>query len=308
MDKEELPLTRDDFPDKESWLRHCYEGGIDLAREAGEDFAGLIGTGLYGHRLSSIYGATRLDYLRAWGAWGVSRSLQWQQFKKGYEAVAFANCMGVVLDTTLDITWSLQGITSDRQVADSQKAFLDAIRRWLERHDRMAAFYWVLERGARRGLHTHIALHVPDTKMYEFNTYSRATLAHIVKGPLHHVNHERTLYFQPRRGGNIFRQWQRFTYMMKGLDENLMWLDKKNPAASARVKDWKFIPFKPQGEIAVKRMGVSRILDIASRRRWSALNDLPSMIITKDGPPLDDRYLKWFHENEHRIIAPGDAG
>ena len=177
-DKEEIPLTRADFADRESWLRHCYYGGIDLARE--DDFEGIAASGLYGRRLSAIYGSTELDFLRTWAGWGVSRSIKWRQFVKGFEAVAFANCLGIVLDSSIDITWSLQGLTSDLTVAARQKSFLDAIHRWFDRHDTRAAYLWVMERGRRRGLHTHINIHIPPTLTDEFNTYANATLARML--------------------------------------------------------------------------------------------------------------------------------
>ncbi|WP_380789379.1 hypothetical protein [Sphingobium xenophagum] len=303
MDKEEPPLTRDDFADQEGWLRHCHEGGIDLARD-NEHFEGVTGSGPYARLQGAIYGTSKLDFLRTWAKWGVSWSLRWRQFVKGYEAIAFANCLGLVLDSAIHITWSLQGIHSDLAVADRQKAFLDAIRRWFERHDEPAAFYWVLERGSRRGLHSHIALRIPPHLTAEFHTYANATLARIVKGPLVHRQGERTMLIQPRRGRDIVAQWKLFAYLMKGLDSSLIFLNRANPAASPRVSNWTFINFKPQGEISVKRMGVSRILDDATRRRWRAVNNFPSVLISVNGPPFDDRYLQWFYANRDDIVMP----
>ena len=303
MDKEERPLTRADFSDSEGWMRHCHEGGIDLDR-TDDGFGGIVGGGPYGKLVEGIYGTTKLDFLRTWTGWGISRSLRWRQFVKGYEAIAFANCLGIVLDSSIDITWSMQGIHSDVVVAARQKAFLDAIRRWFERHDEPAAYYWVLERGSRRGLHTHITLRIPPHLVEEFNTYVNATLARVVKGPLVRTRTERTIMVKPRAGRNLIAQWNRFTYLMKALDKTLIAFDRSNPVASPRVANWTIINFRPQGEISVKRMGVSRFLDDATRRRWASVTDFPSMPIGDNGPPLDDRYLQWFYANRDSIIRP----
>ncbi len=302
MNKEEPPLTRDDFPDKESWLRHCYEGGIDLARE--DSFAGVAGTGLYGHRLGAIYGPSRRAYQRTWEGWGTSAVLRTQQVKNAYKAVAFANCLGWVLDSTMDITWSLHGIVTDLDVAAKQRAFLDAIRRWFERNGMEAIFMWAIERGNRHGLHTHINLCVPRHLHEEFERYAKQRLARVVGGALIDQPDQKTTKIQLRDARNIVGQWRRFAYLMKGSDKAFMWLDKANPAKSITLEQRLGQRVSFQGMVSRKRAGVSRFLDNASRREWAAINAFPDMTIHPVGPLFDDRFLQWSHENAAGIKQP----
>lgn len=306
MDKEERPLTRDDFADREGWLRHCHEGGIDLAHENG-GFNGVRGEKHYAAMLGIIYGQSRRAYEHAWAQWGVSRSLRARQLYKAYHAVAFANCLGRVLDSSLDITWSLQGIRGDHEVLRHQTAFLDAIRRWFDRNDEWAAYMWVMERGDRFGLHTHINLYIPPNLAERFRKYAAATLARIVGGPLVDANGIRTMLIQPRDGRNVIGQWARFRYVMKGLDAGVMWFDRANPQASLTFKERANMRISFEGEISVKRMGVSRALDDSARRRWSMLNEFPDMTIKEEGPLFDDRFLRWFCEHGDKIVAPSES-
>jgi hypothetical protein len=297
-------LTRDDFSDNESWLRYCHEGGIDLARD-NENFAGVAGGGFYGSLLASIYGHTAREYGLTWAGWGRTNAIGYGQLCKAYRAVAFANCLGLVMDTSVDITWSLQGITSDKAVGECQQAFIDAVRRWLDRNDQWAAYLWVLERGKRLGLHTHMLMHLPERLSGPFHEYSTATLSRIVRGPLVRTKEMKTLLVQPRRGVDTTPQWIRFGYMMKGVDPRLSWPDDRAISGYLTLAERAGLGPRDEGEVSVQRLGVSRALNDSAFARWRALNDFPDMTISQDGPPLyDDRFQRWHRENAETLRQP----
>lgn len=301
-------LTRDDFEDYEAWLRYCHQGGIDLAREAedsGEVFTGIDGKGFYASLLGNILGHSRREYSRAWCGRGWTSAIQVHQFEKAYRAVAFANCLGVTMNTTLDISWSTAGVTDDLLVADRQKYYLDALRRWFVRNQQWAAWLWVLERGDRFGLHTHVMLHVPDDLSQAFRRYASNTLDHIVGGRSIRTPSSKTILIRHRNGEQLISQWWWFRYIMKGITQERGWVKRSDPHWSKNFTDRTGIDAEPQGIVSVKRLGVSRALDIASFKRWAALNDFPDMRILAEGDALyDDRFIRWYHDHRDSLCAP----
>lgn len=300
-------LTRDDFPDQESWLRHCHEGGIELDRDD-QRFAGIVGNGQYESLLGAVYGHDAREHGLTWAGWGRTNAIGYKQLCKAYRAVAFANCVGFVMDTSVDITWSLQGITDDGKVMKHQTAFLDAIRRWLDRNDQWSAYLWVLERGGRFGLHTHILMHLPEDLSERFKVYAHRVLARIVKAPLVHEPAKKTLFIQARRGTSTIPQWIRFVYMMKGIDARLAWPDDAKALGYLTVVERASLRPRAKGVISVQRIGVSRALDDSSFTRWRALNEFPDMNISREGPPLyDERFQIWNRENAATLRQPPET-
>ena len=309
MNDDELhqPLTRTDFDTAEQWYRYCHEGGLDPF-ERDDEFNGVKNAiGPYGQLAGAIYGQTRRAYQRTWEAWGLSKDIAFEDVQRVYRAIAFANCLGRVLSTRLDVTWSTVGITSDVIVAAMQRRLLDWLRRWLDRHAGWAAYVWVLERGTRRGVHSHVMLQVPDELGAKLRRDSETALTRIVGRPLVNEENCRTILVQPR-GSDVWSQWRRFRYMMKGLEPNAGWPDNDEPSGVHAYAERLHIEPRAQGEIDGKRVGVSRALDEASFRRWAALNDFPPMEIAPWGGPLYDwEFWNWFVENQETIREPGET-
>lgn len=302
-------LTREDFDSHEDWLRYCHEGGLDVT-EGREDFAGIRGTGYYASLHGAILGQSRRTYRHTWlehrRVRVATNSISRTQFSKARRAVAFANCMGMVMNTAVDITWSTVGVTGDASVARRQMAFLDALRRWFDRNGVTAAWVWVLEQGETLGLHSHILMHVPDELTLEFRNYAKATLTRIVKRPLLNTDDLKTLLIQHRRREQIIPQWWRFRYMMKGVKPNLVLVVGEEFGQAMNYADRVGVSPKPQGDVGVKRLGVSRALDDSAFKRWAALNEFPDVAIRPNADELyDDRFLRWFWENGHQLRVPG---
>lgn len=189
-------LTREDFDSQEDWLRYCHEGGIDPT-EGDDRFSGISGSGYYATLLGSVYGQTRRIYERAWLHRGLTTGVSAPQFQKAYRAVALANCLGMMMNTSVDIAWSTVNIRGDLSVNARQREFLDALRRWFDRNELPAAWIWVLEQGAKLGLHSHLLIHVPDHLTSRFRRYATETLARLVGGQLATTEGLKTLDVHP---------------------------------------------------------------------------------------------------------------
>lgn len=309
MDKDEPPLTREDFESQDDWLRHCRQGGLDPFDLS--EFRGLVGSSRDTALASAIYGDTERAYQRSWEGWGESEYLNFEDLQKGFRALAFANCRGRVLSTRLDITWSTVGADSDITVAHRQGKFLDWMRRWLTRNANGADFFWVLERGPKFGLHSHILCCLPEIGLGKaFKAAAETNLQRIVNKPLLKTDQSSTMKIQPRSAGmaDVGTQWERFRYMMKGLHPHEGWEDPHEVSGVYSFAERARISPEYGGVVAVKRMGVSRSLDDASFRRWAAINHFPDMEITRWGAGIyDERYLDWYRQNVETLKVPEET-
>lgn len=297
--------TREDFFSKEDWLRFCHEGGLDPYEEGAND---LSGPGPYEQLLAGVFGSTQRRYERAWGARGLAEKLTHQQVRKAYRAVAFANCLGRVLNVSMSVTWSTVGKEGGGQVAVCQHRFLELMRKWFHRRKSPALWIWVLERGKKYGLHSHLLLSVPWHLKVAFRDDVEAMLVTAVGCPLLKTPASKTLKMEMRSHLTITPQWEWFKYMMKGVDPNLAWRRPSGEHLKFHVK--LDIKARKEGAIQLKRIGVARALDEAAFRRWSAVNGFPSMQIElSSGALFDSRYIEWFRENQGFIAIPSrDAG
>lgn len=138
------------------------------------------------------------------------------QFVDAYQALAFANCYGCIVDTTLDVSWSLHGITAEAAVATCQADLLGYIADWPTLHELPTFYIWVLEQGATYGLHSHIVLHLPAHLEAPFRGYVVDTLTRIVRMPLLETEHSTTCKLQVRGGETTFAQWQLLSLYVEG--------------------------------------------------------------------------------------------
>jgi hypothetical protein len=227
------------------------------------------------------------------------------EFCAAYRAVAFANCQGFIMDTTLDVTWSLHGVMTEDAVAARQAELLWLIGGWLRKHDLPILSLWVLEVGATYGLHSHIVLHMPAQLETVFRDFVAAGLTHVLCVPLRDTEESTTFKLQTRGGEVTFAQWQRFRYMLKGIDPWAMALgnDRLHDQPLMKVAD---LDYRYQGAIGRHRIGISPEIDDVARQRWQAVVDLPDMEITVDTPPrYNDCFLHWHQQHVDRLRAIG---
>ncbi len=298
-DGDDPPLTRDDFPDNESWLRHCHAGGIDLVGEG--PFNGIAGQGHFASLQGAILGHNNSEFRRTWEGWNKSRPyISFFMFRQAYRALAFANCQGLVLDSSIDITWSMIGVTRERDVAQRQGAFLDKVRHWFAQRGQPLRALWVLEKGNTRGLHSHMMLHLPAGWAADFEAMATGALRHVADGPIVDLPQSRTMLLQLKAGDDVIEQWRRFRYMMKGVAPHKCWRDPES-GRLVSLEERARLNLSYQDTIEVKRLGIARAIGIAALAHWLQSNEPPSMDIRLDGRRLyNDQYLQWHAERIRR--------
>jgi hypothetical protein len=210
------------------------------------------------------------------------------------------------MNTAMSITWSTVGIHGDQQVLGSQKRFLERLRKWFDHRGIWPAWIWALERGRKRGLHSHLLISVPGELAKDFRVGVRAILEGVVKRPLVETKNEKTVDFAVRQGVQIVAQWEDFRYIMKGLEPGSFGWRAEDDLDELHLEDRARIRTRPQGIVTLKRLGMSRELDSASYGRWAAVNDFPAAKITDDPTQqlYDDRFWQWFVVNEDQLIEP----
>jgi hypothetical protein len=98
----------------------------------------------------------------------VTTALSRQQVAHLHEIVLRANCMGLVMDTLVTISWKLAGIV-EADVSVAQSRVMRRVREWSasrsvsgKRLDAQLGWIWVQERGDTVGVHTHFLFSCPQ--------------------------------------------------------------------------------------------------------------------------------------------------
>lgn len=226
----------------------------------------------------------------------VSHGITYSEFCDAYEAFAFANCCGVVLDTRVDVTWSTIGLVSEAMVARAHRAFLELLGVRLGQMTVSLTYVAVHEVGTTRDLHTHYTMFVPPGLAKPFERICATSLAAAAKRTLNLARDSRTLNVDVGEQ-SVSSQWSRFRYVMKGVSPNAAL-----PAAAGEpvsIPLWQFAElgdhFGFQGHIAMPRVEISSSL--AAVRRAAARNeypDIPDMSVRASGPQLyGTRFWDW---------------
>ncbi|RVT93437.1 hypothetical protein [Sphingomonas crocodyli] len=243
---------------------------------------------------------------RKWHA--ITDGIGLSQFKRAYRGIAFANCLGLALNTKVDISWSTVNVVGD-DVLPSLHQWLARIDRWFERQGVPAVYFWVQEHGWRFGLHTHLFFHVP-THLFRifgdgvgFNEHVRLSLEKVVRRPLVQERSVRTVRIHHAEGRPVGWQWDRFRYMMKGF--RLPWWEGAPANPTWEFADRAQLILRDKGCIAGRRVGFARLLQDRSFNDWAQVNVLPDMTIARTSPiPYDDRYFRWFDTHGAAIQVP----
>lgn len=227
------------------------------------------------------------------------------EFCAAYRALAFANCQGFIMDTTLDVTWSLHGVTTEEAVATRQSELLWLIGTWLKERHLPIFSVWVLEVGPTYGLHSHIVIHMPARLEAEFRDFVAQGLTHLLCVPLRDAEESTTFKLQARGGEVTFAQWQRFRYMLKGIDPWAI-VPGNDQLPDQPLMKVASLDYHSQGTIRRPRLGISPDIGDAAQRRWQTVVDLPDMEITVDTPPrYNDFFLHWHDQNVDHLRAAG---
>ena len=89
-----------------------------------------------------------------------------KQFKTLYNAIAFANRTGRVINCHITINWGLFGLSNHKAAQEALETFINRYRSFHNHHkaDKIAFPIWVYvhECSVESGMHTHLLMHVPD--------------------------------------------------------------------------------------------------------------------------------------------------
>ena len=276
MDEDRPALTRADFLSEEDWLRYRHEGGFPPWDEDAEEARCIppVGSGQWAALTRAINGPDEEAYRRTWEGYGVSGHLSVDDFVRGYQAVALANCRERVMDIHLTVTWSTMGITTDLEVQRHHRLLLAKVHRWYAAHHCWPSLLWVLERGKRHGLHSHLLVGAPPELRAELCAflYQAADEAVAPNKPLETPGLHTTFVGCERQDVEV--QWRRLRYFYKEADPAAGWTAHRTGAWCSLPKV-AVLDLKDEGEVWVDRMGVSRGLDSEAFAVWAARVALP---------------------------------
>jgi hypothetical protein len=299
------PTRREHWPSREAHLRFLIDGGYDL-KEGGEtEWIPGAFTDPNVQVAQAVRGATQRDYEVVWEYRGASEYLTADHFDLGYGAVAFANCMGLVLNTWTTIVWASVGITGDFAVAQADRQFRELLRKRLVKRGLPVAWLWVLERSAKRGLHAHMLSHVPQADVDWVKQATEECVATVAERPVVKVPGEKTVMVKGRHNKAFGPQWFWFRYMMKGIEPTTALNDPARPGHFVPLKEIAAMRrMDPQGLVRTHRFGVSRALHQLSQARQRALTGLPENALRAGAMNFyvlfDDRYYEWSQRDENR--------
>ncbi|MGH1589595.1 hypothetical protein ACRBEV_16100 [Methylobacterium phyllosphaerae] len=297
-ERQDQALTRADFPDDEAWALFLHQSGLEPGDGdeaiAGPGWSLMGGAGPAASLHRAIHGHTERQHAQAWTGWGETKGVRVAEFVKAYEAVAFANYRGWVLNTFVSVSWSTVGVTSDIAVAEATKRFLDLCRRHLRGLDVTPAFIWVVERGSTFGLHLHLLLHVPAGCGNAFRNWlpkGFATATRMKPVAVTGVDGKKgvkTLDLQVPRTSTteqqqIAEQWRVFRYVMKGVVPGIFVLDPEHARAATPLEEVAGLSPADQGLVTSKRVGVARELGTTAQARHAAATGMKPCFVTKQG-------------------------
>ena len=190
-------------------------------------------------------------------------ALQWCKL---YNAVAFANSNGWVLQAWCTIAWQEIGITDDDKVSGALRDWTERVRKWLEERDCPCVYVYVHENSRKRGLHTHVLLHVPPEHTATFRSWCRERSLKR-RGQTGGVP-KAALHIETREDKGTERQWRWFRYMMKGTSRTGGGFgNTSNPHVVTEMNELVDHHFEDGGIIRCrKRVGASQRIDELARK------------------------------------------
>lgn len=208
-----------------------------------------------------------------WG--GYDDALTIREGKRAYNAVAFANREGMVLNAGVTISWfAVPGTNVDAQ-AKFFEAFRKNLSQWLTQQNaaerlRRAIFVYVHENPGGKRFHTHMLLHIAPLLVSAFAGYlpgavgravgEKRISADLLKVVLKHR-------VRPFDRHAVFSQWRKFHYMMKGADPEVV-LCRARSFEYVLGDIMKFRYSDPGRSVVARRVGQSDALAPAARKNF----------------------------------------
>lgn len=303
-EKPEGPLTREDFESADDYARYCRESGIEPFRKKRYPSAWLThGVGPNVDLLRAIHGAAEPEQLKAQISWGVTKSINDRQFDNAYEAVAFANRCGRIMNVHMTIAWSTVGVVDDDDVAEANKRFLELFGKWCDGRGLPRSWIYVAERSRVRGLHLHIVANVPRDGYSDgprsLTKWAQGCIRTVTgRAPLQKRGAKEKTIVVRHKEETLTTQWALFRYVMKGLAPDLTRRDSTDRRRVRLVKTVAGLRTKPQGRVTTKRVGTSRQLGASIRKAVGFESEWAKGRVTKASQLYTNLYILQFEMEE----------
>lgn len=119
----------------------------------------------------------------------VTTALSQQQVAHLHEIVLRANCMGLVMDVLVTISWKLAGI-AEADISAAQSRVIRRVREWSKgrsvdgkRLDSQLGWIWVQERGDTVGVHSHFLFSCPSQERTRLSGVIQRAVASAARSP-----------------------------------------------------------------------------------------------------------------------------
>ena len=198
-------------------------------------------------------------------SFALPRHIKGREFVQLYNAVAFANSKNAILNIHLTISWKLLGYGDDEAAnLPLSKLFIKNYTQWCSDNDIDCIWIYSNEFSGAVGLHTHFMTSVSEEMQDAFRGFVENRLQEINR--LASLN-EAACDISIPKSRQLARQWIRFQYLCKGVDQNAR-LKHANGIDSMFVSDLIRFGYENPGSVGCRRRcGVSRNLDKAARRK-----------------------------------------
>ena len=247
------------------------------------------------------------------------RRLTRAQFVDLYSAVAYANTMGLVMNSHVSITWGLLGIKDHTDAANTlTDRVLKPLRAWYKYRTGQNELAWlyVHENGRIHGFHTHLIIAIPNQLRVAFQRWLKNCLSALCR---HGAMPKAAYHINAYPSDPIGRQWRNFQYLTKGVGGK-----EELPARVGRhshVPVGRLInaPLENPGEVLCrKKCGVANLIGVTERERAGfhslleqGVTDVRRMYagmeylghLRQSMLPMGDPYVRGLIEVEERVLA-----
>ena len=171
----------------------------------------------------------------------VSEHLSAYDFFRLYDAVAFANTRGWVMNTELTMTFH----TPDDKALATFQDFMKRFRSWCDYKDIPCVAIYVWERPTNAPLHVHMQMFIPNEWHYAAKMW------------LPKMTQKGIASCRPRvrRTASTTNQWAWFRYLFKGLDPRVI-----DPVSETSLTAHLRLKVRPQGPIGFRRSGRTKAI------------------------------------------------
>ena len=247
------------------------------------------------------------------------RRLTRAQFVDLYSAVAYANTLGLVMNSHVSITWGLLGIKDHTDAANTlTDRVLKPLRAWYKYRtgrDELAWLY-VHENGRLHGFHTHLMLAIPTWLRDDFENWLDDRLSALCR---HGAKPANTSKIVAPPSDPIGRQWIYFQYLTKGIDDNESLPARVGRHSHIPVHRLIRAPLENPGEVLCKKKcGVANLIGVKARQRAGFRSLLEQGVtdvrrlyagmeylghLRQSILPMADPYVRGLLEVEERALA-----